>query len=133
MHSRSRRLFCATAALLLSAAASADGLRMLVQRSPLAGAQYHRLAEAWPRMREGDALALEREPDNRHDKRAIRVLWRGIMIGYLPRAANFDAAGEMDAGRRLSARVGHMQADPDPWKRLRIDVWADLHPPGERR
>lgn len=103
---------------------------MLAQRSPLAGAQYHHLAEAWPAMRVGDALALEREPDNRHDKWAIRVLWQGIMIGYLPRAANFDAADAMDAGRRLSARIGHMQADPDPWKRLRVDVWVDLRTPG---
>lgn len=108
--------------------ASADGLRMLAQRSPLAGAQFHRLAEVWPELRAGDALTLEREPHNRHDPRAVRVLWRGRMLGYLPRAANFEAAAEMDAGQRLSARIGHMAADADPWRRLRVDVFIELSP-----
>jgi hypothetical protein len=106
--------------------AQADGLRLLAQRSPLAGAQYHRLAEVWPQLTVGDALTLEREPGNRHDTRAVRVLWRGVMIGYLPRAANFEAADEMDAGTRLSARIGALMPDPDPWKRLRVDVWIEL-------
>jgi len=121
------RSVCSVCALLLlCAGAQADGLRMLAQRSPLAGAQFHRLAEVWPQLSVGDPLTLEREPDNRHDRRAVRVLWRGVMIGYLPRAANFEAADEMDAGARLSARIGRLAPDPDPWKRLRVDVWVEL-------
>lgn len=121
------RSVCSVCALLLlCAGAQADGLRMLAQRSPLAGAQFHRLAEVWPQLSVGDPLTLEREPDNRHDRRAVKVLWRGIMIGYLPRAANFEAADEMDAGARLSARIGQLAPDPDPWKRLRVDVWVEL-------
>jgi hypothetical protein len=113
---------------LVGSALAAGGLRLLAQRSPLAGAQYHALAELWPRLREGDALTLEREPANRHDGHAVRVLWRGRMLGYLPRAANFEAAAEMDAGSRLSARIGRLADDPDPWKRLRVDVFVDLTP-----
>lgn len=121
------RSVCSVCALLLlCAGAQADGLRMLAQRSPLAGAQFHRLAEVWPQLSVGDPLTLEREPDNRHDRRAVRVLWRGVTIGYLPRAANFEAADEMDAGARLSARIGRLAPDPDPWKRLRVDVWVEL-------
>ena len=121
------RSVCSVCALLLlCAGAQADGLRMLAQRSPLARAQFHRLAEVWPQLSVGDPLTLEREPDNRHDRRAVKVLWRGIMIGYLPRAANFEAADEMDAGARLSARIGRLAPDPDPWKRLRVDVWVEL-------
>lgn len=121
------RSVCSVCALLFACAGvQADGLRMLAQRSPLAGAQFHRLAEVWPQLSVGDPLTLEREPDNRHDRRAVKVLWRGIMIGYLPRAANFEAADEMDAGARLSARIGRLAPDPDPWKRLRVDVWVEL-------
>ena len=122
------RSVCSTLLALACMNAQADGLRLLAQRSPLAGAQYHRLAEVWPRLAVGDTLTLEREPGNRHDTRAVRVLWRGIMIGSLPRAANFEAADEMDAGRRLSARIGQLAPDPDPWKRLRVDVWVELGP-----
>ncbi len=113
---------------LAGGALAAGGLRLLAQRSPLAGAQYHALADLWPQLREGDALTLEREPANRHDGHAVRVLWRGHMLGYLPRAANFEAAAEMDAGSRLSARIGRLADDPDPWKRLRVDVFVDLTP-----
>lgn len=121
-----RSVFSVCALLFACAGAQADGLRMLAQRSPLAGAQFHRLAEVWPQLSVGDPLTLEREPDNRHDRRAVRVLWRGVMIGYLPRTANFEAADEMDAGARLSARIGLLAPDPDPWQRLRVDVWVEL-------
>ena len=82
--------------------ASADGLRMLAQRSPLAGAQFHRLAEVWPELRAGDALTLEREPHNRHDPRAVRVLWRGRMLGYLPRAAKSSSTKRSTASSKAS-------------------------------
>ena len=94
------RSACSALALLAWLAAdlaSAQSVRLLAQRSPLAGAQFHQLHAVRAGLREGDALTLEREPDNRHDRRAIRVLWRGHMLGYLPRAANFEAAAEMDA------------------------------------
>ncbi|MCQ9373053.1 HIRAN domain-containing protein [Methyloversatilis sp. XJ19-13] len=125
------RSACSALALLAWLAAdlaSAQSLRLLAQRSPLAGAQFHQLHAVRQGLREGDALTLEREPGNRHDRRAIRVLWRGHMLGYLPRAANFEAAAEMDAGQRLSARIGRLTDDPDPWRRVRIDVYVELAP-----
>lgn len=125
------RSACSALALLAWLAAdlaSAQSVRLLAQRSPLAGAQFHQLHAVRAGLREGDALTLEREPDNRHDRRAIRVLWRGHMLGYLPRAANFEAAAEMDAGQRLSARIGWLTDDPDPWQRVRVDVYVELAP-----
>lgn len=125
------RSACSALALLAWLAtdlASAQSVRLLAQRSPLAGAQFHQLHAVRAGLREGDALTLEREPDNRHDRRAIRVLWRGHMLGYLPRAANFEAAAEMDAGQRLSARIGRLTDDPDPWQRVRVDVYVELAP-----
>lgn len=107
-------------------AADAQHIRVLVQRSPLAGFQYHGAAIHWEALREGDPLQLVREPDNPHDPRAVRVEWRGIMLGYLPRAENREVAHEMDQGTPLSARIGRLSDDPNPWKRLRIDVLLGL-------
>ncbi len=116
----------ALAGLLGMPPADAQHIRVLVQRSPLAGFQYHGAAIHWDALREGDPLQLVREPDNPHDPRAVRVEWRGIMLGYLPRAENREVAREMDQGTPLSARIGKLSDDPNPWKRLRVDVLVGL-------
>ena len=122
----SARIAAFAAAVLCSLPALARQPRILVQSSPLAGFQYYGAKILWDEMREGDALALIREPDNRHDPFAVRVEWRGTKLGYLPRAENRDVAAEMDKGTPIGARIGRLSRDPNPWKRLRVDVYVGL-------
>jgi hypothetical protein len=122
----SARIAAFAAALLCSHPALARQPRILVQSSPLAGFQYYGAKILWDEMREGDALALIREPDNRHDPFAVRVEWRGTKLGYLPRAENRDVAAEMDKGTPIAGRIGRMADNPNPWKRLRVDVFVGL-------
>jgi len=91
----SRRTKLALVLMLVSLAANAQTIRILVQSSPLAGFQYHAGAAVWDEMKVGDALILAREPDNSHDRNAVRVTWRGQQLGYLPRAENGAVAAEM--------------------------------------
>jgi hypothetical protein len=119
--------FLLTLSLALWAAlALADSVRFLVQSSPLAGAQYYAVDTLWPRMQVGDALDLVREPHNRHDRNAIRVEWRGHKLGYVPRRENRAVATAMDRGDRLVARVSRLTEDPDPWRRVEFEVFAEL-------
>jgi hypothetical protein len=104
--------------------ACAQPLRILVQSSPLAGFQYYGGHLVWDEMHPGDRLALIREADNRHDGNAVRVEWRGEKLGYLPRAENAALAAEMDRGVHVEGRIGRMAEDPNPWKRLRVDVFV---------
>ena len=76
-------------------------VRMLVQSSPLAGFQYHQANEVWQRLRVGDPLDLAREPENSHDAMAVRVSWRGHMLGYVPRRENATLAWALDRGKML--------------------------------
>lgn len=108
--------------LLCTGTATAQGL--LIQTLPLAGSQYHALAASWNQLQVGDWLELRREPDNRHDRNAIQVLWRGQPLGYLPRAHNPALAAAMDGGLRLSGRIARLNAHPDPWQRVRIEVYG---------
>ncbi len=108
------------------AAAQAESVRLLVQNSPLAGSQYYAVSAVWPEIRVGDALALIREPDNRHDPRAIRVEWRGHKLGYVPRAENRAVAAAMDAGERLVARVSSLSDNKNPWLRVAFEVFIEL-------
>lgn len=112
--------------LALGFAAQAQTVKLLVQSSPLAGFQYHAGAVLWEQMKEGDALALVREPDNPHDPRAVRVEWQGRQLGYLPRAENETVAAAMDRGERVEGRIAALVRHKNPWHRLRIDVLVVL-------
>lgn len=111
-------------ALVLAAGARAESVRMLVQSSPLAGFQYYAGDALWHEMQEGDKLDLVREPDNPHDPHAVRVEWRGLKLGYLPRAENRAVAAEMDRGTAVAARIARLTAHRNPWRRLLIEVFV---------
>ena len=106
--------------------AQAEGLRVLVQQSPLAGSQYYALSTVWQEIKPGDALTLVREPGNRHDRNAIRVEWRGQKLGYVPRAENRVIAAALDAGDPLSARVSSVSDNKNPWLRVAFEVFIEL-------
>lgn len=99
--------------------------RLLVQDSPLAGFRYHEAPTMFSTLREGDALELVREPANGHDSAAIRVEWRGHMLGYVPRAQNKALAWALDRGERVRARVSRLQEHPNPRERVRFEVFIE--------
>jgi len=105
--------------------AAAQQVRILVQSSPLAGFNYHQAPVVWRAMRVGDALELEREPDNVHDAKAISVRWQGRKLGYVPRAQNAALAWAMDRGESLDARVSRLQPHRNPRKRIEFEVYVE--------
>jgi hypothetical protein len=113
-------------ALYTQSAVAAESIRILLQNSPLAGSQYYAVSTSWTDIRVGDRLTLIREPDNRHDRHAIRVEWNGHKLGYVPRAENKAAARAMDGGEKLEARVTRLHDDPDPWRRVEFAVYLTL-------
>lgn len=119
-------LWALSNSLSASEAVPVGSVRILVQSSPLAGSQYYRLDQLQENIRVGDALELVREPDNRHDKNAVSVRWRGQALGYLPRKENRAVAKALDDGESVRATVEKLTVDADPWKRLRISVFIEL-------
>jgi hypothetical protein len=114
------------AGLMAALPTGAESVKILVQSSPLAGSQYYAVAQVWHAIRPGDRLTLTREPDNRHDRNAIRVDWNGQQLGYVPRAENRAVARALDAGEKLEARVSKLRDDPDPWQRVEFEVYLVL-------
>lgn len=124
---RFARLALALGLLLgVSASATAETVKILVQSSPLAGSQFYAVAEVWPQIRLGDRLTLIREPENRHDRKAVRVEWQGRQLGYVPRAENRAVARALDDGEKLEARVSRLREDHDPWRRVEFEVFLIL-------
>jgi hypothetical protein len=113
-------------ALALAAPARAADARIIVQQSPLAGFQYHEGKALWDMMRTGDTLRLVREPHNPHDANAVRVEWRGEMLGYVPRRENGDVARQMDRGAPVKARIVKLKEARNPWQRVEFEVYVDL-------
>jgi len=100
-------------------------VRLLVQSSPLAGFRHHAAGELWPQLRRGDELVLQREPCNPYDANAVRVEWRGRMLGYVPRRDNGALAWAMDRGERLRARISRLEPHRNPAKRVEFEVYVE--------
>jgi hypothetical protein len=98
--------------------------QLILQTSPLAGFQHHAGPTLFPLMQVGDHLILRREPGNPHDRQAVRVEWRGVQIGYAPRAENVDLARLMDRGTRVEGRILNLQKSRDPWKRVLMELYV---------
>ena len=112
--------------LLAQSPAFAESIKILVQSSPLAGSQYYGANRVWGEIRIGDRLSLAREPDNRHDRNAVRVEWNDQKLGYVPRAENRAVAHALDTGEKLDARVSGLRDDPDPWRRIEFEIFLVL-------
>jgi hypothetical protein len=108
--------------LAASPALAGSASAIILQTSPLAGFQYHAGKALFPLMQVGDRLQLVREPDNPYDAKAVRVEWRGVMIGYAPRAENVDLARLMDRGTKVEGRIVSLQKAKNPWKRVLFEV-----------
>lgn len=114
------------AALLFVPPTSAESVKILVQSSPLAGSQFYAVSKLRDEIRVGDRLSLTREPENRHDRNAVRIDWNGQQLGYVPRKENRAVARALDAGEKLEARVSKLRDDPDPWQRVEFEVYLIL-------
>ena len=77
-------------------------------------------------LKPGDRLELVREADNRHDRNAVRVDWRGQPLGYVPRAENRALAAAMDRGEKIEARVATLKKHRNPWQRVEFEVYVVL-------
>lgn len=115
-------------ACVASGAASAQGVpaRIVMQSSPLAGFRHHEAPNLWAQVSVGDELALVREPDNAHDRNAVRVEWRGYKLGYVPRSENEAVARQIDRGTPLAARISKLQHTRAPNKRIEFEIHLPL-------
>lgn len=52
-------------------------------------------------VRKGKRLTFQREPENRHDSNAVKVLCDGVQVGYIPAGSARMAADWIDGGKRL--------------------------------
>lgn len=94
-----------------------------LQRSPVAGFQYHQGEAVWPLLMVGATLDLVREPENAYDQRAVRIDWQGQKLGYVPRVDNAAVSHLLDSARTVTAEIVALQASHNPWNRVEFAVY----------
>ncbi|TSE27811.1 HIRAN domain-containing protein [Tepidimonas aquatica] len=90
----------------------------------IAGFQYHEGPKLEDELAPGQPLDLVREPDNPHDRQAVRIDWHDHKLGYVPRRKNADIAARLARGERLQARIIAVDRAADPWARVEFVVQA---------
>lgn len=107
----------------------ADFHALPIYRCYVRGVQYRDLPEGFAeRLTVPQPLDLLKEPDNRHDRRAIAVYAEGEKIGYLPREDNLVLEKLIRRGLPVACRLVGIQADEDSYRRYSVEV-ALLYPP----
>lgn len=97
--------------------------RIELQRSPVAGFQYHQGEAVWANLQVGERVSLVREPDNAFDPRAVRIDWQGHKLGYVPRIDNAAVSHLLDNGQGVSAEIVSLKESDNPWDRIDFAVY----------
>ena len=96
---------------------------ILLMECHVAGTAYRDdIADIEPELAIGDFLIFKRDPDNKHDKLAIKIYDKqGRLLGYVPKEKNEVVAHLMDAGKLIFGKLELKQ-----WQKkwLRIDIRA---------
>lgn len=106
-------------------ATAAPRRRIELQRSPVAGFQYHQGEAVWPALVVGTPVDLVREADNPYDDRAVCVEWHGQKLGYVPRIDNAAVSQLLDRGQAVSAAITALSVSANPWDRIEFAVYLD--------
>jgi hypothetical protein len=76
----------------------------------------------WNKIKIGELVQLEREPDNKWDPNAIKVLYEYITVGYVPKNTAVRLARILDNNRTLKATVTDKFSDPTDRPVLDVEV-----------
>ncbi len=110
------------AAFTPARAATRPRRHLLLNRFPIAGFKYHAGPRCLPALASGTALLLQAEPAHPMDRFAVRICWRGHLLGYVPRTDNRHLARLLRQGATLRAHILDTAPDAAPWQQVRVAV-----------
>jgi hypothetical protein len=108
-----------TAALAVNRSTALDSIKLATLK--VAGLQYGE----WPEhlFEDDESLVMVREADNKYDRYAIALYYKGKKAGYIPRTNSRIIASLMDGGEELEARVRYFDSEKRVYERLWVSVW----------
>lgn len=92
----------------------------------IAGFQFHDGPGVLWAMREGETVKLVAEPDNRHDKWAVRIERQGKHIGYLPRKQNHAVSRLLQQGCKVRCKITNVDREAAPWRAVKVQAYIKM-------
>ena len=88
------------------------------------GFRYYEGPDLIGKMRNGEALSLVREPENKFDKNAIAIHYKNQKIGFVPREKNEVLSKLLDAGsQNVSAEIVALRDDDVSWDAVTAKIY----------
>ena len=98
---------------------------VLLEDAHIAGTTHVRgIDEIAEQMQEGQELVLKRDTGNTQDAWAIRVLFDGKKVGYVPADRNEVIARLMDGGKKVGATISDKEL-LGTWHKIHMEVYLD--------
>ena len=98
---------------------------VLLEDAHIAGTTHVKdIGKIAEQMKEGQELVLERDTNNTQDAWAIRVLFNGKKVGFVPADRNEMLARLMDGGKKVGATVTDKEL-LGSWHKIHIEVYLD--------
>ncbi len=72
-----------------------------------------------------EILDLEAEPDNRYDSDAVKVMWEGYFIGYIPRDHSYNVSAALDDGFNVGCILRQYYTTGPLDERAQIEIRID--------
>ena len=89
----------------------------------VAGVQHHDIYKVEKILKEEDFLSMVLEPSNQYDPNAVRLEFRDVMIGYVPRTISADIAALIMTDEGLwSCKIVELKWDEKSWKQVKVSI-----------
>ncbi|MEH7342779.1 HIRAN domain-containing protein [Bacillus sp. JJ1532] len=91
----------------------------------LAGARYNKFSEITSDLKINDSIELQKDIENEHDHYAVKVLAKGVHIGFVPKYYSMEFTKMIEDNARYTATVSKLDiqnASPDEWSQIRVKI-----------
>ena len=90
----------------------------------IAGFTYWNGLDVFDELKVGTELTIEAEPTNGHDPNAVKILFKEIMLGYIPRDENEEISKFLQLGysELFSAKISRINPEIHTEKQISVTV-----------
>ncbi len=97
-------------------------IHYLLNQFSVAGLQYYVDENKLKTFKIGDSLKLNADPENDHDRFAVKLLKNEKLIGYVPRSDNKHIFRLLKQGVNLHCEIIDINPNEVAWKQCRVKV-----------